>query len=256
MFAPPAVPPVPPEIANDLKPLEIAFFGICALLCLVGGIVTVGAKNPIRGAMGLLGTIIGIAGMYLMLSAELLAAIQVVVYAGAVVILFLFVIMLLGPSASPSSDARGALSRYFGAGVFLIAAAGVLWSVMHFGGQALTKMPPPPPGLGTIELIGRELFSRDVVPFQIAGVLLLISVVGAVAVARGRGADDIHAIAKKAGAPLLPQQTRLEVTGVPALSSALRRDDGRAAVAATDERPAGNVTGATVEARGSKEAHT
>jgi NADH-quinone oxidoreductase subunit J len=219
MFAPPPVAPMQPP-PNDLKPVEIAFFAVCTLLCLVGGVITVAAKNPIRGAMGLLGTIIGIAGMYLLLSAELLAAIQVVVYAGAVVILFLFVIMLLGPSASASSDARGALSRYFGAGVFVVGAAGVLFALMHFGGKTLTELPPPPAGLGTIELIGRELFSKNIVPFEIAGVLLLIAVVGAVAVARGRGPEDMHmkAPAKKT-TPLLAQHTRVEVTGLPSLGA-------------------------------------
>jgi NADH-quinone oxidoreductase subunit J len=220
-FAPPAAaPPVAPP--NDLKPLEIGFFALCTLFCLIGGVTTVAAKNPIRGAMGLLVTIIGIAGMYLLLSAELLAAIQVIVYAGAVVILFLFVIMLLGPSVAESSDARGAVSRYFGAGVFVVAAAGILYVVMRTGGSTLTTMPPPPAGLGTIEVIGRELFTSQVVPFQIAGVLLLIAVVGAVTVARGRGPEDgaIRSLVKtQSTTPLLPQQTRLEVTGVPPISA-------------------------------------
>jgi len=228
-----------PQVAppSDLRPLELAFFGFCTLLCLIGGVITVAAKNPIRGAMGLLGTIIGIAGMYLLLSAELLAAIQVMVYAGAVVILFLFVIMLLGPSAAETSDARGAVSRYFGAGVFAIAAVGILYVIMHFGdGQHLTSFGPPTAGLGTIEVIGREMFSADVVPFQITGVLLLIAVVGAVAVARGRGHEDLtfklpeaQKTAKAVG--LLPERTRLEVTGIPALSPkgtvAVRGDEAK-----------------------------
>ncbi len=169
-----------------MRPLEIAFFGLCTLLSLIGGVVTVAAKNPIRGAMGLLVTIIGIAGMYLLLSAELLAAIQVVVYAGAVVILFLFVIMLLGPSASEPGDARGAISRYAGAGLFVATSAGLMWIIMRMGGATLTTLPPAGPGMGTIEVIGREIFTKEVVPFEIAGVLLLIAVVGAVAVARSK----------------------------------------------------------------------
>jgi NADH-quinone oxidoreductase subunit J len=215
---------VPPP--NDLRPLEITFFAICTLFCLVGGVTTVAAKNPIRGAMGLLATIIGIAGMYLLLSAELLAAIQVMVYAGAVVVLFLFVIMLLGPSAAETSDARGAVSRYFGAGMFALAASGVLWTIMHYGnGKELTRFPAPAPGLGTIEAIGKEMFSTDVIPFQIAGVLLLIAVVGAVAVARGRGHEDgpIRSAAAKTGGAqrerplgLLPAQTRIELPTIPA----------------------------------------
>jgi NADH-quinone oxidoreductase subunit J len=171
--------------------LETGFFAICTLLTLLGGVFTVAAKNPIRGAMGLLTSILGIAGMYLLLAAELLAALQVVVYAGAVVILFLFVIMLIGPAASEAPDARGAISRYFGAGAFALVSVGALWAIMRMGGEALTKMPPPPAGMGTIEVVGREIFTRDVVPFQIAGVLLLIAVVGAMAIAKGKHGTDM-----------------------------------------------------------------
>ena len=75
------------------------FFALCSIAALVGAMCTVLAKNPIRGAMGLLLTIVGIAGLFLKLNAQFLAAIQLIVYAGAVVVLFVFVIMLLGPDA-------------------------------------------------------------------------------------------------------------------------------------------------------------
>lgn len=171
--------------------VEKIFFAVCTLLVLIGGVFTIAAKNPIRGAMGLLASILGIAGMYLLLAAELLAAIQVVVYAGAVVILFLFVIMLIGPTSAETSDARGAVGRYFGAGVFALCSVGALYVIMRFGGGNPSKMPAPPGGMGTVEVIGRELFSRQVVPFQIAGVLLLIAVVGAMAVAKGKHGTDM-----------------------------------------------------------------
>ena len=73
----------------------IAFFLFCSLVALVGAITVVMAKNPIRSAVGLLATILGIAGLFLLLNAQFLAAIQLIVYAGAVVVLFIFVIMLL-----------------------------------------------------------------------------------------------------------------------------------------------------------------
>lgn len=169
--------------------LETIFFAACTLLVLIGGVYTVAAKNPIRGAMGLLGSILGIAGMYLLLSAELLAAVQVVVYAGAVVVLFLFVIMLIGPASDGTSDARGAIGRYFGAIVFALVSVGSLAVVMRIGGETLSRMPEPPAGMGTIEVIGREIFTTHVVSFQIAGVLLLIAVIGAMAVARGKAGE-------------------------------------------------------------------
>jgi NADH-quinone oxidoreductase subunit J len=169
--------------------LEIGFFAICALLVLLGGVVTVAARNPIRGAMGLLATIVGVAGMYLGLAAEFLAAVQIIVYAGAVVVLFLFVIMLLGPSATSPPDARSAIPRYLGAVVFVLTSAAGLLLFFRSGKAGPTMMPDAPPGLGSIESIGHELFTQGIVPFELSGALLLIAVVGAVAVARGRQVD-------------------------------------------------------------------
>ncbi len=172
-----------------MNKLELAFFGFCSLVALLGAMATVGAKNPIRGAMGLLSTIIGIAGLYLMLAAEFLAAIQLLVYAGAVVILFIFVIMLLGPSAQSKRDARGAISRYVGAAAMLLSGLGAVMLLVRTKANAPTLFGEAPPQFGTIEAIGHELFSTALVPFELSGALLLVAVVGAVAVARGKQVD-------------------------------------------------------------------
>src|SRR5260221_12690705 len=136
-----------------MNTVELIFFGLAALFTLLGGIGTVAARNPIRSAMGLLMTIVGTAGLFLMLSAEFLAAVQVLVYAGAVVVLFLFVIMLLGPSATSGPDTRTWSARYLAAAVFLASsvAAVVLLAraapVLTRPGQAassLTTFPPAP----------------------------------------------------------------------------------------------------------------
>ena len=168
--------------------LEFAFFGLCTLLVLVGGLITVGASNPIRSALGLLGAILGITGMYLLLTAEFLAVVQVIVYAGAVVVLFIFVIMLLGPSATSPADARSAIARYVGAGVFAGASIAAL-SVLLRPSAGTTQLPGAPRGFGTIDSLGRELFTEGVVPFELSGALLVVAVVGAVAIARGKQPD-------------------------------------------------------------------
>ena len=169
--------------------LNLAFFGLVSLLVLVGGVITVAAKNPIRGAMGLLTTIVGVAGMYLLLSAEFLAAIQIMVYAGAVVVLFLFVIMLLGPSATSGRDTRTWTARYTAATVFLASGIGALTVLAKAAGPATTMFGAAPRGLGTIEGIGKELFTTALLPFELSSALLLVAVVGAVAVARGKQPD-------------------------------------------------------------------
>ena len=122
-----------------MNTVETLFFAIAALFVFVGGIVTVAARNPIRGAMGLLTSIVGIAGLYLMLSAEFLAAIQILVYAGAVVILFLFVIMLLGPASLSGRDTRTAIPRYLGMIVFVLASGSALLLLFKLSAGKLTS---------------------------------------------------------------------------------------------------------------------
>ena len=169
-----------------MNTFDLIFFGLCALLVLLGGVITVAAKNPIRGAMGLLVSIIGIAGNYLLLHAELLATTQVLVYAGAVVILFVFVIMILGPSATSPHDARSAIPRYIGAGALLVSAITALGLLAPSGDAKPTLFVEAPKSFGTIEGLGHDLFTTAVVPFELASALLLIAVIGAVAVARGK----------------------------------------------------------------------
>jgi NADH-quinone oxidoreductase subunit J len=166
--------------------LKIVYFYLCAAVAVAGALFTVGAINPIRGAMGLLLTICGIAALFLSLHAEFLAAVQLIVYAGAVVVLFLFAIMLLGPAALPPHDRESLPSRVVGAvGLGLLGVGGIL-SILAGNGQTPRPFPVIKGGEGTIEAVAREIFGPGLVPFEIASALLMVAVVGAVAVARGK----------------------------------------------------------------------
>ena len=186
-----------------------AYFWICATLAVIGAVATVAAKNPIRGAMGLLLMILNVAGLFLALHAQFLAAIQLIVYAGAIVVLFLFVIMLIGPEASTPSDRRGLPSRIVGAGIFGLAgiAAMVLLvrsalAVAAANPNAPTTPPVPPSDFGGIDSLGRVLFTHGLVPFELSSALLMVAIVGAVAVARGKQNEP-----KLAGAKDAPKST-------------------------------------------------
>jgi NADH-quinone oxidoreductase subunit J len=165
----------------------VVFFVIMSALALAGAIVTVGSKNPIRSAVGLLFTIVGIAGLFVKLNAEFMAAIQLIVYAGAVVVLFVFVIMLLGPDAAavPSGTPKARLSRIAG-GVFMVAVAAAAGGYFVAMKPRATRLLPAQAEYGTVELVGRELFTKAIVPFELATALLIVAVVGAIAVARSR----------------------------------------------------------------------
>jgi NADH-quinone oxidoreductase subunit J len=170
--------------------LVLAFFGVSALATVVGALLTVLAVNPIRSAMALLLSIGGITGLFLGLDAQFLAAVELIVYAGAVVILFVFVIMLIGPDATPPTDSKAAFSRMFGAIVLGISAL-ITAVLLGRSTGGLHPLPPSRPEYGTIDSFGRELFTRGLVPFELTTALFVVAVVGAIAVARGRHrADD------------------------------------------------------------------
>ena len=158
-------------------------FGICSLLCLAGAIIVVLAKNPIRGAMGLLTTIFGIAGLFLRLNAQFLAAMQLLVYAGAVVILFVFVVMLLGPNAALSDvGKKGAVvSRLIAALVVSMVGLGALLLFTDLEPHAFQTIGPEH---GSVEAVGGLIFRDALIPFELVTVLLLVAVIGAIAVAR------------------------------------------------------------------------
>ena len=167
--------------------LKVVYFYVCAAIAVAGALFTVGAANPIRGAMGLLLTICGIAALFLSLHAEFLAMVQLIVYAGAVVVLFLFAIMLLGPAAVPPHDHETLPSRLAGAlGMALVSVGGIVAILVGDGSKTPKPFPVVRGGEGTIEAVAHEIFGPGLVPFELASALLLVAVVGAVAVARGR----------------------------------------------------------------------
>jgi NADH-quinone oxidoreductase subunit J len=174
-----------------MSPVGVAYFYVCALFALGGAIATVAAKNPIRGAMGLLLMILSIAGLFLALHAQFLAVIQLIVYAGAIIVLFLFVIMLLGPAASTPNDQRGRIPRAIGAGLF--AAVGIGSMALVYAAAPKEKLPlltSVQGDFGSVDAFGRIIFTEALLPFELSSALLMVAIVGAVAVARGRHRSD------------------------------------------------------------------
>jgi NADH-quinone oxidoreductase subunit J len=175
-----------PTLANSLG---YVFFFVFGALSIVGAIATVASPNPIRGAMGLLLMIVSIAALFLPLHAQFLAAIQLIVYAGAVVVLFLFVIMLLGSNAQSVPDERGRLTRYAAAGLFAGLGAGA--GVLLFKAMPVPVKPVNEPvDFGSIDAFGKVIFQDALVPFELSSALLIVAIVGAVAIARGTHKED------------------------------------------------------------------
>ena len=142
--------------------------------------------------LALVGHLISLAALFLLLRAEFVAAAQVVVYAGAVMVLYVFVVSYVGRDASPlgQTPGRGATLGAFACGVALVIELFI--AVLGSGLQAIgSDGAPYVAGFGTPEAIGKLLLTRFLAPFEIASYLLLVAAVGAVTLARRRrGLDE------------------------------------------------------------------
>lgn len=163
-------------------------FLVTAVICLAGSLGVVLLRNPVHNALSLIATLFGVAVLFIAQEAYFLAAIQVIVYAGAIVILFLFVIMLLGVDRAQSLGREPILGQRPAAVVVGVAILGLsltalLSSTARVTGErsALAALDPEVPD---IEQLGRVLFTDYIFAVEITAVLLTIAVVGAVVLAR------------------------------------------------------------------------
>ncbi|MBI3129279.1 MAG: NADH-quinone oxidoreductase subunit J [Candidatus Tectomicrobia bacterium] len=164
-------------------------FYLLALMTVGGAVAVVALPNPLYCVLSLVLTFLGLAGLYLSLNAQFVAVVQVIVYAGAIMMLFLFVVMLIDLRA----EERGALRLPFQKLAGTIIALGVFAGLINLfvstplrtGAKGLF-----PPGrlaeIGTVQAVGKVLVTQYVLPFQAMGVLLFVGIVGAVVLAQRR----------------------------------------------------------------------
>lgn len=169
-------------------------FGIAAAVVLGGALGVIVSSNPVHSALSLVATLFGIAVLFVAQHAHFLAAVQVIVYAGAIVVLFLFVIMLLGVDRAeeletdPLVGQRPAAAVVSIAGLALLVLLGLRAAEVSRGAAADAR------GEGTdIAALGRSLFTDYVFAFEITSVLLVIAVIGAVVLARRPDRDEDEA---------------------------------------------------------------
>lgn len=163
--------------------IELVLFGAFALLTLLSAGLVIFAKSPISSAMSLVATFFFLAGIYVLLWAHTVAVLQVLVYAGAIMVLFLFVIMLLNLGETTSTGPRMTLSRIVGGA----AAAGLLVVLVMAIWRAPGAMQTPNAAtFGTLQAIGVEIYTKWLLPFEAVSLLLLVGMVGAVVVAKSR----------------------------------------------------------------------
>ena len=164
--------------------METAAFFVLAALAVMSAIVVITHRNPIQSALALAVNLVSIAGFFMLLSAQFIAIVQVIVYAGAIMVLILFVIMLLNlREETRLPHPSGRFQRYL-APVFSLLFVGVLARVYSTLGAA--EFPKVSPRYGTAGAVGLEIFQRYIWPFEVVSLLLVVSMVGAVLLAKRR----------------------------------------------------------------------
>jgi NADH-quinone oxidoreductase subunit J len=164
--------------------VDVILFGITAVCALAGGAGVILSRRPVHSALGLLLVLLSLAVDYLLLGAQFIAAAQVIIYAGAIVVLFVFIIMLL---AEAGEGLGGAFTGPAGVPLVValcaLLAAGLLALVTRSSAPAAAV----PPAFGSIQDVGRLLFGRYLLPFEAASLVLLAGMIGAVALGRRLG---------------------------------------------------------------------
>ena len=163
--------------------MKIVLFYLFALAAVVCGVLTITRRNPINSAISLLGAFVSLAALYLLLNAQFIAVIQITIYAGAILVLILFTIMLLrireiGKGLFDiTSGAQRVAALVLSFIMFLLLIYALLHSAGVIGrvGDELAEVPE----LGPTQTLAKKLFSTYIYPFEVASVLLLVGVIGA-----------------------------------------------------------------------------
>jgi NADH-quinone oxidoreductase subunit J len=160
------------------------FFYFLSGVTLVSGLLVVTRKNPVHSALALILALLSQAGLYLMLYAPFVAGVQIILYAGGIMVLFLFVIMLVNLERVRKEEQ---FNKQWWAGTLAAAALGFLFVTVYMKGQAL--MPPRPQTAvegNNTQQVGVLLYGQYMLAFEIASLLLLVAIIGAVVMAKKR----------------------------------------------------------------------
>jgi NADH-quinone oxidoreductase subunit J len=165
-------------------------FYLFAIIVVASGVMTIAARNPVHSVLWLILAFFNAAGLFLTLGAEFIAMLLVIVYVGAVAVLFLFVVMMLDVDFA---ELRAGVARYWplGMGLALILFAEMFFAVVAWtsGGLAPVRTAPVPKAVPNIEALGTVLYTRYLYIFEAAGLVLLVAMIGAIVLTHRRRGD-------------------------------------------------------------------
>ena len=161
--------------------MELIAFYVLALLLIASALVTITNRNPVTSAVALAFNLVAIAGLYMVLDAQFIGLLQVIVYAGAIMVLILFVIMLLNLREEALAHPAGTFQRILAPVTTLLFAIVIGRAVWL---SAPSSFPEKTEGFGTAASLGKELFTRFYYPFEAISLLLIVAMIGAVLLAK------------------------------------------------------------------------
>jgi len=160
------------------------FFYFLSAVAVISAILVITRRNPVHSALSLIMTLLSLAGLYLMLYAPFVAGVQIILYAGGIMVLFLFVIMLVNIERA---EREYVFNHQWHVGVVAGVALGALLLFVYQKGSSIFPVnPAAPPEPQNTQQVGMVLFQSYLLPFEIASLLLLVAIVGAVVMAKKR----------------------------------------------------------------------
>jgi NADH-quinone oxidoreductase subunit J len=199
---------------------EVLIFSLLSGIAIISAVAMILMRNPVHSAVALVITFVNVAAVFIMLRAEFLAVVQIIVYTGAILVLFLFVLMLVNPDDLPEFHGGRPLQRVFGFGLGVILLAEIMVAIV-----TRTVIVEPGPwseeGVaaagGNIQAIGQVLYSGYMLPIQATALVLLMATIGALFLGRPE-ADEEAAAAPRSTATISLAHTRgADMAALPAL---------------------------------------
>ena len=169
--------------------IQLIFFYVFAVMAVGGALSVLLFRSPVYSAMALVGTFGFLAAIFILLGSEFVAAVQILIYAGAIMVLFLFVIMLLNLRTVEPFTLKWSLPKVVGVAVSIGILAQLIGAITSPAARLGPMGPYSPERIasdGAVEIIGQLLFTDYVLPFEVISVLLMVAVIGAVIIAKRR----------------------------------------------------------------------
>jgi NADH-quinone oxidoreductase subunit J len=159
------------------------FYGLSGV-AIISALLVITRRNPVHSAIALIFTLLSLAGMYLMLYAPFVAGVQIILYVGGIMVLFLFVIMLVNLERSLKEEQFN--RQWVAAGLATLVLGGLFVYVYLKAGSLFPAPTTAMPEQGNTQRVGMALYTSYVYPFEIASILLLVAIIGAVVMAKKR----------------------------------------------------------------------